>query len=90
MRKELVDQLTIRAAPLDTVTIANQHHTLPHRPSAEHLTSVSPPRLPDVGRQAVWARRRAERRLTETWLIHDEPVGVKCRQNRGGELARPG
>ena len=33
MRKEPVDQLTVRAAPLDTVTIAGQHHTLPHRPS---------------------------------------------------------
>jgi hypothetical protein len=40
MRKEPVDQLTIRAAPLDPVTIADQHYTLPHRPSLGHLTSV--------------------------------------------------
>jgi len=31
MRKEPIDQLTVPAAPLDTVTIAGQHDTLPHR-----------------------------------------------------------
>src|SRR5208283_1020871 len=44
MRKKPVDQLTIRAASLDPVTIANQHHTLPHRPSpGTPDLSVTPP-----------------------------------------------
>jgi hypothetical protein len=40
MRKEPVDQVTIRAAPLDPVTIADQHHTLPIDPPLGHLLSV--------------------------------------------------
>jgi hypothetical protein len=44
MRQEPVDQLTIRAAPLDPVTIADQHHTLPHQPSpGTPDLSVTPP-----------------------------------------------
>src|SRR5262249_6485975 len=44
VREEPVDQLTVRAAPLDPVTIADQHHTLPHRPSpGTPDLSVTPP-----------------------------------------------
>jgi hypothetical protein len=42
MREKPVNQLAIGAAPLDTVTIAVQHHTLPHRPSPG--TIAPPPR----------------------------------------------
>src|SRR5690242_8158300 len=83
MREEPVDQITVRAIALDTVTIADQHHTLPHRPS---------PGTPDLSVTAPaprWGMSRSpgvspgEGRLTGTWLIQDEPVGVKCRRNRG-------
>jgi len=64
MRKEPVDQLTVRAAPLDPVTITDQPHTLPHQPSpGTPDLSVNPP-APRCGTSAVRACRRAEGRLT--------------------------
>src|SRR5262249_13473235 len=50
MREEPVDQLTVRAAPLNPVTLAGPHDTLTHRPSPQgHLGRVWPPPLPKSG-----------------------------------------
>ena len=59
MREEPVDQFAVRTAPLDTVTIADQHHTLPHRPSpGTPDLSVTPPVRTDTARAyANWGRR---------------------------------
>src|SRR6185437_2720734 len=84
MGEELVDQLTVRAASLDAVTVAGQHNMLPHRPLPQDAYAESDSsQRPAVGPQAIRACRRDEGRLTGTWLIHDDPVGVKCTWKRG-------
>jgi hypothetical protein len=55
MRQEPVDQLTVRAAPLNPVTIADQHDTLPHRPSQGHLTCLT------AASSQVWDVRQSGR-----------------------------
>src|SRR5258707_15032161 len=83
MRQEQIDQLAVRAAPLDPVTVTDHHNTL-HCPFPKDTRSESGPRpLKGVGPQPGWACPRFEGRLTGTRLIHEQPVGVKCSVTRG-------
>src|SRR5690349_2658814 len=83
MREELINQLAVRAAPLDPVTVTDHDNTL-HGPPPRDTCSESGPRpLKGVGPQPGWACPRFEGRLTGTMLSQDPDVGVKCRMTRG-------
>ena len=65
MGKELVDQLTVRAASLDAVTVASQHNMLPHRPLPQDACAESgTSEHPGAGPQEPRACRPDEGRLT--------------------------
>ena len=83
MRKEPVDQLTVRPATLDTVTIAGQDNMPPHSPPPGAWPESGRRNPPSRGSPTIRACRRAEGRLTGTRLSHEHPVGVKCRVTRG-------
>ncbi len=69
MGEELVDQLTVRAASLDAVTVAGQHNMLPHRPLPQDAYAESDSsQRPATGPQANRACRRDEGRLTGTFF----------------------
>jgi len=76
MRKEPVDQLTVIAEPLNTMTIAGQDDVLPHGPSPQGHPESGRHRAQDVGPYKARACPWAEGRLTGTWLIQDAYFGV--------------